>query len=220
MELAFNAPPSPSPNLSSYSFRPQVWSSTNGSRDEILEYLQATADEYAVTDHFLPSTRVASATWDDSAKRWAVALESSDGSKQNKTAKILVNATGLLSVPRKAQIANLDTFKGTVVHTAEWDRSINLQNKRVAIVGTGSSGTQLLAGICEEPGIQVTVFQRSFTGALPLEFKEYTPEEIADFKAHPEKLAELKAAKWGFFEHLVSNVFVGNPMLEGVLRSV
>jgi len=118
----------------------------------------------------------------------------------------------------KPKIPDLDLFKGLVMHTAEWTEGLNLKGKRVGIVGVGSSGTQLLSNICEEEGIDVTVFQRSCTTVLPFDFKVYSEAETADFKEHPEKLTEMREKEWASLESQNETAFIGHPGLDAVTQ--
>src|SRR5262249_54140783 len=108
-------------------------------------------------------TKVVSATWDESAQRWQIAT--------NKGAKVscrhYVMATGCLSAPKPPEIDGVKDFKGEVYFTGRWPHDgVNLKGKRVAVIGTGSSGIQAIPLIAEQAAL-LTVFQRTPNFALP-----------------------------------------------------
>jgi cation diffusion facilitator CzcD-associated flavoprotein CzcO len=116
------------------------------------------------------STRVAAAEWDAARGHWQLALSDCTAQKTTTTelrARFCIFATGPLSVPTTASIPT-QGFRGQVVHSAEWDPSISLKGKRVAVVGTGASAGQIVAALARHAGdpdrggvAQLTVFQRS-----------------------------------------------------------
>lgn len=200
----------------SYSFMQRVFSSTNADRDEVLGYLEDAACKYGVLDRFFGNTQAVSAVWDEEEKVWKVTIKSAEGAETERKARILVNAPGGFSQPQKPRIPGLESFRGEVVHTAEWDRERHfVESKKVGIIGTGCSGIQLFSAICEKPGTEVVLFQRSPFAALPLEYKLYSAEEMEEFYKDPKKLSEVREQKLSLFEVLFSSAFVGNPMIDG-----
>jgi cation diffusion facilitator CzcD-associated flavoprotein CzcO len=152
----------------SYSFDEELeqsWSfpENMSAQPEIEKYLGHVADRYAVRDHFVFDTTVTGASFDEAAGRWHVRTSRDD--RYDTTWLIL--ATGALSVPNVPNLPGLDRFEGTCVHTARWPQDgLDLTGKRVAVVGTGSSGVQIVPRAAEVSE-HVYVVQRTPTFAFP-----------------------------------------------------
>lgn len=137
------------------------WSHSFGRQPEIRDYLVDVADRIGLREHLVTSCEVTSARWDAGASRWRV--ESTRGPV---TARYLVVATGALSSPSIPRLPGLDDFRGEVFHSARWRHDIPLEDRRVAVVGTGASAVQFVPEIAG-PAEHVTVFQRTPGWVLP-----------------------------------------------------
>ncbi|MFK7890787.1 MAG: flavin-containing monooxygenase [Granulosicoccus sp.] len=155
-------------NLYSFSYaQNKNWSRKFAKRDEIYNYLLDCATEFGVLPFVRCNHELIKATWDDTSHQWL--LETSQGSF---AARVLVCGTGYLSEPKFPNIPGIDSFAGTVVHPALWDESIDLDGKRVAVVGTGASTVQLVPAI--QPLVsQLDVYQRSSGWVVPKPDKPY-----------------------------------------------
>ena len=159
----------------SYSFRlnPE-WSRFMSPGPEIHRYFRQVADERGVTPRIRFGAEVTAARFED--KRWWVST--SDGEE---AFDVLITATGVLRVPRYPEIEGLDTFAGRTFHSSRWDHSISLHNKRIGLIGTGSTGVQITA----ELGGNVrglTIFQRSAQWVYPtpnLRYRAMTKAALA-----------------------------------------
>ena len=89
-----------------------------------------------------------------------------DHKKSTLTARFLVSAAGPLSDPMLPDIPGLDTFSGTVFHSATWDHDYDLTGRNVAVIGTGASAIQFVPQIQPLVG-QLTVFQRTPAWIMP-----------------------------------------------------
>lgn len=147
---------------------------------EIREYLEEAAAP--VGDRIMLSTRLESAAWDGEGWR----LTTSRGPVQ---AEVLVMAAGRLTEPRLPEVPG--TFDGPIVHTARWDDDLDLEGKRVAVVGTGASGIQVIPELARQAA-SVVVLQRSAPYILPKGDRAYADAEIALFEQQPERLADLR----------------------------
>ncbi|WP_327098046.1 NAD(P)/FAD-dependent oxidoreductase [Nocardia vinacea] len=146
----------PSPTYS-YSFELETeWSQRFGTQAEIRAYLERTAVKYGVAPKVRTNAEVVAATFDEDSGRWQVEL--ADGEKQWFDA--LICATGQLSRPKIPVLAGLDTFGGKHFHSAEWDESVDITGKRVAVVGSGASAVQIVPAIAEQVR-ELHVIQRS-----------------------------------------------------------
>ncbi|MEV8530144.1 NAD(P)/FAD-dependent oxidoreductase [Streptomyces sp. NPDC052000] len=147
-------------SLYSYSFAPNPdWSRTFAGQREIHGYLRVTADRYGVGDVLRCGVQVLQAWWDGA--RWQ--LETTDGAY---SAKALVLATGPWHEPRRLDVPGLGEFPGPVFHTAEWDHSVDLTGRRVAVVGSGASAVQIIPAI-QAQAAAVHLFQRTAQWLLP-----------------------------------------------------
>ncbi len=138
------------------------WSRVYAPGSELLAYAEHCAREYGLRDKVRFGTRITGATFDEDRHVWH--LQTSTGSPL--VARHLIDATGVLTQPKKPEIEGVDSFAGTMLHTARWDPEQDLTGKRVAIIGTGASAVQLIPEVA--PSAQhLTVFQRTPIWCLP-----------------------------------------------------
>jgi len=142
--------------------RPSCSTSGSGSehfaeQPEIERYLNHVVDKFDLRRDIAFGARVTSATWDDGSSRWTVTA--ADGRVWR--AQFLVAATGVLSVPFFPDVPGRDDFTGVQLHTGLWPAEpVDLAGKRVAVVGTGSSGVQIVPVIADGVA-SLSVYQRS-----------------------------------------------------------
>jgi cation diffusion facilitator CzcD-associated flavoprotein CzcO len=148
--------------LYSFSFAPNPsWSRSFSGRAEIWDYLLDCVDRFNLSPFLRMGVELQQAMWDDAAQLWRITT--SDG---DLTADIVVAATGALSEPRIPDLPGLDTFAGTVFHSARWRHDHDLIGREVAVVGTGASAIQFVPEIA--PKVQrLTVFQRTAPWIIP-----------------------------------------------------
>ncbi|EMD34222.1 hypothetical protein CERSUDRAFT_117119 [Gelatoporia subvermispora B] len=139
------------------------WSRTHVSQPEIQAYWQGLARKYSLYAHTQFYTRVLSATWDAPRAVWVLELEDiRTKTRSEATAEVLISAVGLLMDPRyPSDLEGRERFEGDLFHSARWDHGVDLKNKRVAVIGNGCSGAQLIPEIVKEPGINVVNFCRT-----------------------------------------------------------
>ena len=149
-------------HLYEFSFAPNPrWSRRFSPQAEIQAYVEDVARRHGVLDRIRTGTEVESARWDEERGLWA--LETSAGPHE---AEILITACGQLSRPKVPPLAGLDRFAGPAFHTAEWRHDVDLAGKRVAVIGTGCSGIQVVPAI--QPLVErVDVYQRSPGWTVP-----------------------------------------------------
>jgi cyclohexanone monooxygenase len=149
-------------NLYSFSFAPNPdWPRSYSEQPEIQAYLQATADRFAVREHCVFGADVTSARWHEKARRWEVRTTAGTF-----IAQVLVSAAGALADPTYPDIPGLDTFAGTLMHSARWDSGHDLTGEKVAVIGTGASAIQIVPAI--QPLVQsLAVYQRTAAWVVP-----------------------------------------------------
>lgn len=171
----------------SYSWDPELeqewsWPERYSTQEDILRYLRHVAEHHDLYRDITLDAEVIAATWDTSAALWRV-----ETSRGPIAARFLVMATGCLSIPNVVPFEGLNDFQGDWHHTAFWPESgIDLSGKRVAVVGTGSSGIGVIPAIAPEVE-RLTVFQRTANFSIPAWNGPIPPEQEADRKArYPE----------------------------------
>ena len=156
-----------------------VWSEHFAGQPEIERYINHAVDKFDLRRHITFGVRVTSAEWDEASRTWAVTTD--DGAVHR--ARHLVAATGVLSVPYLPDVPGLADFRGVAHHTGLWPKEpVDFAGKRVAIVGTSSSGVQVLPIIAPDAA-SVTVYQRTANWCTPLNNAPITDEEQAQLRA-------------------------------------
>ncbi|PBD00369.1 catio diffusion facilitator CzcD-associated flavoprotein CzcO [Streptomyces sp. Ag82_O1-15] len=162
------------------------WKERYAAQPEILAYLEHVADRFDLRRSYRFSTRVTSAVWDEAAQRWVVGTD--DGGVT--IARFFINAAGAFSVNKPNDFPGQETFRGTVVHTSRWPADgVDLAGKRVAVIGTGSTGIQVIQTIAPQVS-ELTVFQRTANFACPLGNRPLTDEEFEQTVADYPRLRE------------------------------
>ena len=145
----------------SYSFAQWPhWSHYKPKGSEMLDYLAAVVDKYGLRRFIRFETTMTGATWNEADGTWSVHVTTADGRTETLTASALVNAQGVVHRPTLPDLDGIVDFRGQIAHTARWPQDIELAGKRVAVIGTGASGVQVVPAICDETE-HVTVFMRS-----------------------------------------------------------
>lgn len=184
-------------HLYSFSFAPnKSWSRTYARQPEILAYLESVVDDYDLGRHLMLDTRLRCARWDDDAGQWHLQLDCR-ASTQHLVVDVVVCAAGLFGSVRLPDIAGLADFGGTVMHTAQWDHGVDLTGRRLAVIGTGASGVQVvpeLAKIAEH----LTVFQRTPPWMVPKEDRPYSETELTEFRRNPLAARRKRWQIWKF----------------------
>jgi len=147
---------------------------------EILEYCQNMAEKFGFYERCLFHTSVEKTKWSEEKKAWTVYTDRGD----KMCAKFVILANGILTTPKLARIEGMEKFEGKSFHTSRWDYQIDLQDKRVGIIGTGATAVQTipeLAKIVKE----LYVFQRTPSSVDVRDQRETTAEEIEAWSNEP-----------------------------------
>ncbi|MBV9351008.1 MAG: NAD(P)/FAD-dependent oxidoreductase, partial [Mycobacterium sp.] len=145
----------------SFEQRPD-WSRTYAPGTELKAYAEHCVDKYNIRPRIRFNTKVLAADFDDERALWRVQTDPGG----DITARFLINASGVLTVPKLPDIDGVDSFSGVTMHTARWDHDQDLAGKRVAVIGTGASAVQVIPQIAPIVD-QLTVFQRTPIWCFP-----------------------------------------------------
>ncbi|KAL6415668.1 hypothetical protein AUP68_02234 [Ilyonectria robusta] len=174
--------------------RDYPWPNTYIKQDEILKYLNHVVDKYHLRQHMQFNTEMHSADWDDESKVWKVVCGTGDVF----IARYLVTSLGLLSKQNIPDLPGIDTFRGEITHTAAWSEDIDIINKRVAVVGCGSTGTQVVNAIADKVK-SLHVFVRNPQYSVPSGFRPVSAEEREDINQRYDKIwEEVRNSSVGF----------------------
>ena len=150
-----------------YSFEPtDQWTHFFAEQPELQAYFQGVMDKHDIGRHVLWETEVTEATWDDESATWTVHARDRDGATTTLSARAVISAVGQLNRPYLPDIDGQQDFVGPAFHSSEWDHSVELRGKRVAMVGAGASGFQIAPAIADTVD-HLTVFQRTAQWMFP-----------------------------------------------------
>jgi cation diffusion facilitator CzcD-associated flavoprotein CzcO/acetyl esterase/lipase len=154
--------------------RSWIWSERYATQPEILRYLGFVADRYDLRRDIRFHTKVTAAAWNQETERWLLTTDNGAVS-----CRYYIMATGCLSAPKPPEIDGVKNFKGEVYFTGRWPHEeVKFAGKRVAVIGTGSSGIQAIPLIAEQAA-HLTVFQRTPNFSLPAHNGPVSPDRVA-----------------------------------------
>ncbi|MCA2320184.1 NAD(P)/FAD-dependent oxidoreductase [Mycobacterium intracellulare] len=160
-------------HLYSFSFDLNAhWSRLWSGQPEILDYFQRSADKHGLGQHLKLRTEIRAARWDSDTQRWCLTTATGEQHHFN----VVVSAVGLFTRPLMPDLVEEEPFTGTVMHSSRWDHSIPLEGKKIAVLGTGSTASQLIPELAKVAGTVYSV-QRSPTWILPKPDRRYTRGE-------------------------------------------
>ncbi|MEJ0015901.1 MAG: NAD(P)/FAD-dependent oxidoreductase [Acetobacteraceae bacterium] len=185
-----------------YSFSDELlqewnWSEHFAAQPETLRYLNHVADRFDLRRDIRFNSRVSSAAFDEAARCWNVTLDNGERC----SARFLITAIGPLSAYTLPRIPGTDRFRGQAFHTYKWPQEpVDFAGKRVAVIGTGATGVQVIQTIAPLVG-QLTVFQRTPNWCTPLHNRAITEEEQRTIKAGYPAMFELLRRTPGCYIH-------------------
>lgn len=172
-----------------YSFEPNPdWSHHFPPGKEIYAYFHKVFYKYGInfSTHF--NETVTSCAFSDEQKTWTVKAASGNTYE----ADLLFSATGILHHPNMPEIPGLDSFVGPAFHSARWDHSIDRQGKKVAVIGTGSSATQIISELVLVDKQDVTIFQRTPQWIVAMDDRGFSDQEKARFRRQPWRMKLIR----------------------------
>ncbi|WAC93712.1 flavin-containing monooxygenase [Mycobacterium sp. Aquia_213] len=152
----------------SYSFAPNPnWSRLLSPGPELQAYFRRVADERGIRRHIRFGCDVTRAEYEDGT--WHLTTTFGE-----ETFDVVVAATGILRIPNYPDIPGRETFAGVAFHSSRWDHSVTLPDKRIGVIGNGSSGVQIMAELGDGKVRHLTLFQRTAQWVLPLPNARYS----------------------------------------------
>ncbi|EXJ74905.1 uncharacterized protein A1O5_01601 [Cladophialophora psammophila CBS 110553] len=184
------------------------WTTFYASGKEIWEYMKQVVDDEGMMKYIHLNTSVCGADWDESKSKWVVklakktSLEDEQGVLHlEEECDILLNGTGFLNAWKWPEIPGIETFQGDLFHTAHYKEGYDLKGKRVAVIGAGSSGIQVVGSIVSEvdhlytwvrsPTWITAAFGRAYAGERGANFT-YSAAQKKAFEADPEMYHRYK----------------------------
>jgi len=207
----------------SYSFSDEiqqewVWTESMPAQAEIEAYLNFVADRLDLRRDIQFDADVVAMAFDDEAGAWVVRTEAGESF----IASFVIAATGTLSAPLEPDIPGMATFTGTSLFTSRWPKEgCDLTGTRVGVIGTGSTGVQLIPIVARE-ALQLYVFQRSPAYTLPWRVRRFEPGELDGMKARYDEIRAAQrahpvgAARLSAFSVLLE--MLGRPPLKSATR--
>jgi cation diffusion facilitator CzcD-associated flavoprotein CzcO len=183
-------------HLYSFSFEPKAdWKYVFSYQDEIWDYLRGVTDKYGLRRHITFNSLVTRAHWDEREYRWHVFT--TDGREY--VAQFLISGAGALHIPFIPEFDGRDGFRGAAFHSAQWDHSVDLTGKRVAVIGTGASAIQIVPEIVDEVA-QLCLYQRTPPWVIPRPINRIPGWLRRVFASVPGTRAALREGIYWFLE--------------------
>ncbi|KAI9012272.1 hypothetical protein DFJ74DRAFT_683180 [Hyaloraphidium curvatum] len=204
-------------------FEPNRWSSVYAGTDEIELYFKRMIEKYNVDAFTTYGAEVVSATWSEARAAWRLEVRTADGVQED-WAHVVLNGHGILNRPKIPTFEGEGSFKGVVMHTARFDRSVPLEGKRVAVIGNGSSGIQTIGSIGSKVK-ELHSYQRTPTwitnlygGTDGIDAHVYSDEERAFF-ADRKNAYEFYLTAWKAGANLFALFKQGTPEAEAAIAA-
>jgi cation diffusion facilitator CzcD-associated flavoprotein CzcO len=197
-------------HLYSYSFDLNAhWSRLWSGQPEILDYFQRSTDKHGLRPHLKLRTEIRSAQWNPDTQLWCLTTAAGERHHFN----VVVSAVGLFTRPLLPDLIEQEPFTGTVMHSSRWDHSIPLEGKRIAVLGTGSTASQLIPELAKVAD-KVYSVQRSATWILPKPDRDYTRRERWAFAHLPFAKKLYRTRLWMRSESNISVIEHGSEKTE------
>ncbi|KAL4957625.1 hypothetical protein BDW69DRAFT_200462 [Aspergillus filifer] len=121
------------------------WSQCYAKGPEIQQYILDTTEKFGLREKIQFNSKVTSAIWNEDEGKWDLTVQrDGDGEVIRDSADVLLNGGGILNNWSMPNIEGLESFEGRVLHTAKWDTTYDTTNKRIAVIGNGSSALQVV----------------------------------------------------------------------------
>lgn len=149
----------------SYASEQKIWSEYYSTQPDVCSYFRGVAEKHGIYEHIRFGIEITGASWNGNDGGWELVAHSLQGEERVK-GDILIFAVGQLNRPKLPDLPGRDEFGGAAFHSANWDQSIDLQGKRVGVIGTGASGCQIIPKVADMAA-KVSIFLRTVPWLLP-----------------------------------------------------
>ena len=154
------------------------WPEYFAPQSEVKKYIEHVARDFGVDKHITFDTELKHAVFNEQTKLWDIELHHRDGSVDKRSVNAIISGAGQFSTPRFPDIEGLSKFAGTKLHTTAWDDSFDPKGKRIAVIGNGSTGVQLMPGLAKAADF-VYQLQRTPQWVSPMEqYREKISTEV------------------------------------------
>ena len=171
-----------------YSFAPYAeWNAYHATGAEIKRYFDTVAQDYNLAPFIQFHTEVTQCKFDEAAQQWHIDL--STGARD--CVDVIICASGVLHHPKMPDIEGREDFKGACFHSAQWDESVTLDNQRIGLIGSGSSGIQIATALSARAK-QLVHFQRSPQWIMPVQQFPYSEAEKQAFRQDVDKINAIR----------------------------
>lgn len=171
-----------------YSFEPYPeWTAYYATGAEIQQYFEQTVDKYGIRPSIRFGAEVTGLDWDEATSTWTLTLANGE----SHVFDVVVAASGVLHHPRLPDIEGLETFEGPAFHTARWDDSAPIDGAKVGLIGSGSTGIQIVTAINKKVE-KLVHFQRSPQWVMPVPYFQYSEEDRAKFRADHKLIDDIR----------------------------
>lgn len=173
-----------------YSFEPYAeWRASYATGGEIQTYFEKVVEKYGIGPSIRFNSEVVGLDWDEARHLWTLAT--ADGLREE--FDVVIAASGVLHHPRLPEIEGLETFEGPAFHTARWDDTAPIEGARVGLIGSGSTGIQIVTAINKQVE-RLVHFQRSPQWVMPVPYFTYSEEDREAFRRDPALIDAIRFA--------------------------
>ena len=184
---------------------------------KVLAYLEHVVDRHDLAKDIHLSTEMLAATYDEGDATWTV--ETTDGTYKT---RFLITGLGLLSATNIPDFEGIDDFGGEKYHTGAFPADVTYEGKRVGVIGTGSTGIQVITALAPQVG-HLTVFQRSAQYSVPSGFRPVDQAYLDDVRSRYDEIWDQvkgSAVAFGFVESDVPAMSVSPDERERVFQEL
>lgn len=215
-----------------FSFNPKHdWSAFYAPSWEIRDYIEGTAKKYGADRFIKLEHEVQDCEWRQDEGKWHVKVSGQDGQVFEDTADIIVSARGNLNNKQWPDVEGLRSFQGEIMHSSAWNDRFDFTNKRIGIIGSGSSAIQIVPKLQKVPGAHLNCFIRSRTWISPplgqmtqdklgmSDKFEFDREQIKKFESDPEAWLNFRMMVEADANNIHSVTLKGTPMQIGAQQA-
>lgn len=188
-----------------YSFMKNYpWKHYFATQPELRAYAQEVAAKFDLNRNIRFQTEVKDARWDEAAALWHVRVIGPDGKEAVLTANAVISAVGLFHEPNTPDIPGIETFRGKMFHSTQWDHDYDYDGQRVGQIGVGSTGAQLVPEVARRAA-HLTIYQRSaqWVSEIP-GYRDPVSEDV-------QWLFDNFPHYWGWHCYFTSATNIGDP---------